>query len=68
MFNKRNARGVQCSIAVHVDDLMITSTDTDMIDSLAAGLKKRYGEITRKDGPVVNYLGMVSTTLEPRQV
>ena len=59
VFNKRNAHGVQCSIAVHVDDLMISSTDTDMIDALAAGLEKRYGEITRKDGPVVNYLGMV---------
>ena len=27
VFNKRNPLGVQCTIAVHVDDLMITSTD-----------------------------------------
>ena len=44
---------------------MITSTDTDMIDSLAAGLEKRYGEITRKDWPVVNYLGMVFDLTAP---
>ena len=59
VFNKRNENGVQCTIAVHVDDLMITSTDSDMIESLAVGLAKRYGDITRKDGPIVNYLGMV---------
>ena len=59
VFNKRNSRGVQCTIAVHVDDLMITSTDADMIEALAEGLVNRYGDITRKDGPMVNYLGMV---------
>ena len=59
VFNKRNEEGVQCTVAVHVDDLMITSVDEGMIESLAAGLIKRYGDITRKNGPVVNYLGMV---------
>ena len=59
VFNKHNRTGVQCTIAVHVDDLMITSTDNEMIESLASGLVKRYGDITRKDGPIVNYLGMV---------
>ena len=59
VFNKRNPLGVQCTIAVHVDDLMITSTDADMIEALAEGLVNRYGDITRKDGPIVNYLGMV---------
>ena len=59
VFNKRNARGIQCTVAVHVDDLMITSTDSDMIESLSKGLNQRYGDITRNDGPIVNYLGMV---------
>ena len=59
VFNKRNARGIQCTVAVHVDDLMITSTDSDMMESLSKGLNQRYGDITRKDGPIVNYLGMV---------
>lgn len=36
-----------------------------MIDSLAAGLERRYGEITRKDGPVVNCLGMVFDLTAP---
>ena len=59
VFNKHDGHGVQCTIAVHVDDLMITSTSSAMIESVACGLIKRYGDITRKDGPVVNYLGMV---------
>ena len=59
VFNKHDEYGVQCTIAVHVDDLMVTSKNDSMIESVASGLKRRYGDITRKDGPVVNYLGMV---------
>ena len=59
VFNKRNDKGVQCTVTVHVDDLFITSTSGDMIEELAAGLIVRYGDITRRDGPILNYLGMV---------
>ena len=51
--------GTQCTVAVHVDDLIITSVDMDMINGVCGGLKNKYGEITRNDGPVLNYLGMV---------
>ena len=57
--NKQSEKGVQCTVVVHVDDLIITSIDSDMIESLAAGLIERYGDITRKDGPTLNYIGMV---------
>ena len=59
VFNRHNECGVQCTIAVHVDDLMITSIDEDMIESLATGLIKEYGDVTQKNGPDVNYLGTV---------
>ena len=59
VYNKRNKMGVQCTVAVHVDDLIITSTDKGMIDELRSFLKNRYGEITYNDGLVLNYLGMV---------
>ena len=39
-----------------------------MIEELAAGLTKRYGEITRKNGPVLNYLGMVLDLTAPGEV
>ena len=59
VFNRTNSKGVQCTVSIHVDDLLIMSTSKGMIAELAEGLKKRYGEITLKHGPVVNYLGMV---------
>ena len=59
VFNRHDEYGVQCTIAVHVDDLMITSANGEMIESVSADLIKRYGDITRKSGPIVNHLGMV---------
>ena len=59
VYNKRNKNGMQCTVAVHVDDLIISSVDRDMIDTLCDHLRDTYGVITRVDGPVVNYLGMV---------
>ena len=53
VFNRTNDAGVQCTVAVHVDDLLITSVCQEMIEHLARGLTERYGDITRHDGPVV---------------
>ena len=58
VFNKK-VGGLQCTIAIHVDDLIITSTDPKMIEDICAHVKSRYGSITRCDGPTLNYLGMV---------
>jgi hypothetical protein len=51
-------RGVQCTICRHVDDPLITSVSEVMITELTDGLRKRYGEITLKHGPMLNYLGI----------
>ena len=40
VFNTRDEHGVQCTIAVHVDDMMITSTNIAMIESVSTGLIK----------------------------
>ena len=68
MFNRCNEQGVQCIVAIHVDGLLITSGSSLMIEDLAEGLTKRYGEITRKNGPIVNYLGMVFDLATPGKV
>ena len=39
-----------------------------MIDALCNNLRRRYGIITRADGPVVNYLGMVFDLTVPGEV
>jgi hypothetical protein len=58
VFNRLDERGTQCTATVHVNDLFISSRSPSMIEHLCEGLKTRYGDITRKDGPVVSYLGM----------
>ena len=68
VFNRRNEQGVQCTVAIHVDNLLITSVSSLMIKDLAEGLTKRYGEIARKNGPIVNYLGMVFHLATPGKV
>jgi hypothetical protein len=57
--NKKNMEGTQCTVTVHIDDLLITSTDDNMIEGLAEGIRERYGEITKTNGTTLNYLGMV---------
>ena len=59
VFNRLNKNGVQCTITVHVDDLLIMSKSKVMIAELTEGLRTRYGEITVTQGPTLNYLGMV---------
>ena len=58
VFNK-GVGDKQCTIALHVDDMLITSANENMIVELIDKLKKRYTEgVTVHDGPVVSYLGM----------
>jgi Reverse transcriptase (RNA-dependent DNA polymerase) len=56
VFNKTGKQGLQCTVTVHVDDLLITSVDESMIESLA---------ITKSDGTTLNYLGMVLDLTHP---
>ena len=57
VFN-RSKGGTQCTVCVHVDDLLITSVSKALISELTQGLRNRYGDISLKHGPLLNYLGM----------
>ena len=59
VFNTVSKDGKQCTATVHVDDLLITSNSKEMIEDLCAGLRRRCGDISKSDGPILNYLGMV---------
>jgi hypothetical protein len=59
VFNKTSKKGIQCTVCIHVDDLLIMSASKSMIKEMTDGLTERYGEISLKHGPVINYLGMV---------
>jgi hypothetical protein len=49
------AKGLQCSICFHVDDLMITSADNDMIEEVIETLKKAYKTISVNKGKTHSY-------------
>jgi len=59
VFNKMSDDGVQCTIAVHVDDLFITSKSDIMIDELVAHLKDVYKKVKVTEGKEHLYLGML---------
>ena len=58
VFNRMGPDGIQCTVALHVDDLLIMCKNKNTIAELTKGLRLRYGEITLKHGPNINYLGM----------
>jgi hypothetical protein len=50
--------GVQCTIAAHVDDLLITCVDGDIIEKVINHLENVYKEIKVNRGMEHSYLGM----------
>ena len=58
VFNLSDENGKQCTICLHVDDLMITSVSSKLIEKVTQGLKSAYGTISVHDGLIHSYLGM----------
>jgi hypothetical protein len=58
VLNRVGTAGLQTTICLYVDDLLITSACEKDIDYICEQLTAKYRNITRNDGPVVNYLGM----------
>lgn len=50
--------GVQITVVIYVDDLMITSNDDNQIEALLNSLRTRFKEISVKRGHAHSYLGM----------
>ena len=50
--------GHQCTAAMHVDDLFISSCDKDNLTYLHEGLCKAYGPMDIHHGPKISYVGM----------
>ena len=60
VFNKENADGVQITVVLYVDDMLVSCEDSVELDKFASYLRKCYGdkEITEHRGSVVDFLGM----------
>jgi hypothetical protein len=58
VFNKYDENGIQITIGLHVDDLLITSESDTLLDEIEAYLRETYGDITVKTGLIIDYIGM----------
>lgn len=64
----RDYNGVQITIVVHVDDLMISCVEQSGIDFVISGLERVYPKINVTKGPVLDYLGMEFDYSNPGEV
>jgi hypothetical protein len=58
VLNRTGKDGVQITVAMHVDDLLITSASHANIRELEAHLARAYPETTTRTGEVIDYVGM----------
>ena len=59
VFNKEGLDGKQCTVTIHVDDLLITCLSQDTIEELLNHLVKTYTTVEIRRGSVHEYLGVV---------
>jgi len=57
VFNKV-VDGKQCTICLHVDDLLVTCENDEIIESVHGQLRQRYKDVKIQHGQKVSYLGM----------
>jgi hypothetical protein len=60
VFNKVNANGLQITVVLYVDDMMVSCEDSLELDKFSAMLRARYGadQITEHRGKILDFLGM----------
>ena len=58
VFNK-DFNGQQCTICVHVDDLMITCKTKSVVDEVCNSLRAKFTTINENRGKIHPYLGMI---------
>ena len=67
IFNKTTG-GIQITIIVYVDDLMILSKNPALIEAIIATLEGKYDKLKVSSGKIHNYLGMVFDFTDPTHV
>jgi hypothetical protein len=58
VFNRIEKNNKQTTLVIHVDDMMITSTDEKHIDKIINEIEQLYPGLTKIRGKVLNYIGM----------
>jgi hypothetical protein len=69
LFTLRRSDGDFIIFSVHVDDLYMISNRDSLLDQLCEHLKEAFGQVTVKDGDLLEYLGMtVETNPDTKEV
>jgi len=58
VLNKTCRDGAQLTVAVYVDDILMTSTNEEEMEELLEAIKNRYGDVKSHRGDVIEFLGM----------
>ena len=58
IFNRMENDGTQSTIALHVDDCLITAATSAMVDKVISDIRTIYSELTVHRGPIIDYIGM----------
>jgi hypothetical protein len=58
VFNKYREDGEQITIAIHVDDLLVTSASKANIEKFGRYLQSVYPETRTMSGSVIDYIGL----------
>jgi hypothetical protein len=57
VFNKR-INGLQCTIAIYVDDFLLTCQSDSILEAVIKTLKNRFQDLTVSAGNKISYIGM----------
>jgi hypothetical protein len=68
VFNKVDRDGIQITVAMHVDDLFVTSVSDNNLEAFENYMRGVYCEIKVNKGQVLDYLGMTFDFIVPGQV
>ena len=58
VFNKGTPGVDQITTCIYVDDILISADNEELIDEFITNFKKNYKDVTIKEGPIMDYLGM----------
>ena len=68
VYNKANEDKSQSTIVVHVDDCVISDKNEDYVDKVMDEIEMEFGEVTKKRGKILNYVGMTFSFEEEKKV
>lgn len=55
----KTCNGTQLTVIFHVDDLHVSSVSNELLDRFEKFLHRSFPEVTSRQGPILDYLGMV---------